>query len=451
MQSTKQRAITRPSRVFFLIWGGQVVSLTGTALTDFALGVWVYQRTGSATQFALISFSAILPAIVLLPVAGAIVDRWDRRLAMIVGDGGAALGTLVMWLLLLAGRLEVWHICLLNAFSSACSAFQGPAYTSVTTLLVPPKHLGRANGMIQLGEAAAEITAPMLAGALIMAIGLHGIILIDLLTFLFAVFALLIVKVPQPEPTAAGREGKGSFVHEVAYGWAYIRARPGLLGLLFFFAVSNLTTNMIMVLIYPLILSFSTAMVMGTIASIAGSGMLLGALAMSAWGGPRRRVHGVLGFSTLCGIMVCVCGLRPNAILIGAAAFVFLFSAQFVTGCSQALWQNKVEPDVQGRVFATRWAIVSSTAPLARLLAGPLTDNLFEPWLAIGGPLASSVGQIIGSGPGRGVGFLFIVLGSLRVLASLGAFSYPRVRFVEKELPDAIGSATCKVESSHMV
>lgn len=439
MTLVKRFAVTRPLWAFALIWGGQLVSLAGTGLTNFALGVWVYQRTGSVTQFALISFSASLPGIFLLPLAGALIDRWDRRWAMMLSDTGAALGTLTIWLLLTAGQLEIWHIYLISAFHSACGSFQLPAYTSATTMLVPQKHLGRASGMIQIELALAEILAPVLAGVLMVTIGLEGIVLIDLGTFSFAVLTLLLARVPRLQATAAGLEGKGSLLREAVYGWTYIKARPGLLSLLLFFAVSNLTTGMVMVLIVPLVLSFSTVPMLGTVSSIASGGMLLGGLTMSVWGGPHRRVHGVLGFSLLCGIALLLGGLHPSAALIASAAALYVFSTQLVNGCSQALWQSKVALDVQGRVFAMRRMIALSTMPLARLAAGPLVDHLFEPWLVIGGPLAGSVGRIIGAGPGRGIGFLFIVLGVFRVTTTIGAYVYRRLRQVEDELPDVLG------------
>jgi penicillin amidase len=437
MIATKRLTITHKPSVFFLIWGGQLISLIGSGLTGFALRVWVYLSTGSVTEYALIAFFTSLPGLLISPMAGALIDRWDRRWAMILSDIGAALSTLTLWVLLKTSGLQNWHIYLAATFSSLCAAFQVPAYSAVTTLLVPKEHLGRANGVIQLGPAATQILAPLLAGILVMNIEIEGVILIDLVTFVFALVSLLIVEVPKPETSAHGQEARGSFWHEARYGLKYIKERPGLWGLMLFFAGINFTLGLVIVLILPLVLSFTTASVLGIILSISGVGMLLGGLAMGLWGGPRRRISGVLGFAFLCGAILLLGGMQPSAPLVALASFIFLFCYQIVNGCAQTIWQKKVSPDIQGRVFAAQRMVAQFTGPLARLVSGPLSDDIFEPLLAANGLLAGSVGGIIGTGPGRGIGFLFIVLGVITILMAAGAYAYPRIRQVEDELPDA--------------
>lgn len=423
-------------RAFLLIWLGQSVSLTGSSLTGFALGVWVYQGTGSVTQFALISLFTALPGIVFSPIAGALVDRWDRRQAMILSDCGAGLCTLAVAVLLMTGRLEVWHIYIAMALSSTFSAFQWPAYSAATTLLVPKEHYGRASGMVQVGEAAAQIISPVLAGALIGLIKVQGVMLIDFATFLFAVLTLLLVRVPKPPVSEEGKEGKGSLLHEAAYGWTYIRARPGLLGLLLFFATSNFASGVVEVLFTPLVLSFTTVAVLGLLFSIGGLGFLTGSIIMSLWGGPRRRVYGILSSNLLVGMVLFLAGIPPQAWILGIAVFLVFFCMPITNACSQAIWQSKTAPDVQGRVFAVRRMIAWISLPLAYLSAGPLADQVFEPLMAEGGLLAGSVGRVIGVGVGRGIGLIYIILGGFLLLASLVAFLYPRLRNVEIELPD---------------
>ena len=192
--------------VFILIWFGQMVSLIGSGLTGFALGVWVYQRTGSVTQLALISLFTILPGIVISPIAGTLVDRWDRRWTMLLGDCGAGLSTLALALLLFADRLELWHIYLATSVSSTCSAFQYPAYAGATTLLVPSQHLGRASGLVHLGRSVAQLISPVLAGILVVTLQIQGVILLDFATFLFALVTLLLVRFPKPKPETADRK-----------------------------------------------------------------------------------------------------------------------------------------------------------------------------------------------------------------------------------------------------
>lgn len=433
-----QTIAPRGFRTFLLIWFGQLTSLTGSGLTGFALGVWVYQGTGSVTQFALISLFTSLPGIVFSPIAGALVDRWDRRHAMMLSDAGAGMCTLSIVLLLLLGKLEVWHIYIAMAASSTFSAFQWPAYSAATTLLVSKENLGRASGMVQISEAVAQIVSPVLGGALMEVIGVQGVILLDFATFLFAVFTLLIVRIPKPKTTAEGKAGQGSLLREATYGWKYIRARAGLLGLLLFFAATNFATGIVQVLFTPLVLSFTTATVLGLLLSFGGLGFLIGSLTMSVWGGPKRRIYGILGSNLLMGAVLFAAGFPPRAWILGAAAFLFFFSLPITNGCSQAIWQSKTAPDVQGRVFSMRRMIAWASLPLAYLVAGPLADQVFEPLLAEDGCLASSVGQIIGVGVGRGIGLLYIALGFMILMVTLVAYLYPRLRQVEIELPDFI-------------
>ncbi|HEY0734807.1 MAG TPA: amino acid adenylation domain-containing protein [Herpetosiphonaceae bacterium] len=436
----EQQNAARGMQVFFVIWIGQLVSIIGSGLTGFALGVWVLQETGSVTEFALISLFAMLPFILISPIAGVLVDRWDRRKAMIVSDTVAALTTLAIVLLYRADNLSIWMIYLLTAISSASRAFQLPAYTAATTLLVPREQLGRANGLVQLAQGIGQLISPVLAGVLVTWIGLSGVIAVDLITFIFAVITLMAVRIPRPEISAEGRQARGSLRQESAFGWHYIKQRPGLMGLLIFFAASNFLVSMVVVLANPLVLSFPSGSpaVLGTVLSVAGAGMLVGSIVMSIWGGPRRRVNGVLIPMALSAVCIILAGLQPSALLLTVMAFFFLFTMPFVGASSQAIWQSKVPADIQGRVFSTRAMIATAATPIAYLIAGPLADYVFQPLLEnADAPLASSIGQIIGYGPGRGIGLMFIVFGLLTLLAVVLGYMYPRIRLVEDELPDA--------------
>jgi len=429
---------SRGMHVFIIIWLGQLVSLVGSGLTSFALGLWVYQHTDSVTQFAFIGLFTVLPSVVLSPLAGALVDRWDRRWVMILSDAGAGLCTLIMAFLFLTNRIEVWQIYLAAGASGAFGTFQWPAYSAATTLLVPKKHLGRANGMVQFGQAAAEILAPALAGVLVLTTRVQGILLIDFVTFFFAVTTLLLVRFPRPGTTTAGQTSRGSLWREASYGWRFITARRGLLGLLVFFTVVKFLWGMVGALIAPMILGFTSVDVLGIVISIAGGGMLAGSLVMSAWGGPKRRIDGVLRFELLSGLCFLLMGLRPSAWPVALGAFGAHLTIAIIYGSNQAIWQSKVPHSVQGRVFATQQMIAKSATPLAYLTAGPLADKLFEPLLAFDGPLTGSIGQITGTGPGRGIGLLFIVMGILKVAVTLGGYLDPRIKLVEDELPDVL-------------
>ncbi len=428
----------RKMRVFLLVWFGQLVSLIGSGLTSFALGVWVYQRTGSVTQFSLILLFAMLPGILISPIAGALVDRINRRWCMILSDSGAGITTAACALLLATGSLEIWHIYLVVSLSSVFKAFQLPAYTASTSMLVPKEHLPRASGMVQSAEACAQLISPLLAGVLLGIVQLHGVILIDFVTFLFALTTLLLVRFPDAYKVAVTEDEKSSLWREAIEGWTYITVRPGLLVLMIVFAINNFVLGLIEVLFTPLVLTFTSVTVLGTIQSIGGGGMLLGSVVMSVWGGPRPLIRGVFGFAFLSQLCILAFGLRTNAALFALANFLFFFSLPFVNGYCDAILLRKVAPDVQGRVFATINMICWSCIPLAYVVAGPLADRVFEPLMAANGLLAGSIGQIIGVGPGRGIGLLFIVMEVVVMVVTVAAYRYPRLRLVEDELPDVV-------------
>jgi DHA3 family macrolide efflux protein-like MFS transporter len=434
----KSRPITRGMRTFFVIWSGQLVSTIGSGLTGFALGVWIYQETGSVTLFSLNLLAVAVPNLIVSPFAGALVDRWDRRLVMIMSDTGAGLATLSIAILYMTGNLEVWNILLATAINSAFSTFQWPAYSAVTTLLVPKEQLGRAGGMVQIGEAISQLLAPAVAGALFVTGGLGTVIAIDFATYIFAVLTLLFIRVPSPERSDAGKEGQGSIWKEALFGWTYISVRAGLLGLLLVFAVTNFFSGLIFPLIMPMLMDMTSVDVLGILVSIVGVGMLIGTLVMSAWGGPKRRIHGVLGFLIISGFFTSLLGMSPLIPVIAVAGFGLMFTFPIINGSSQAIWQSKVDPDVQGRVFAIRRMVAWSTTPLAYIVAGPLVDRIFRPLLLEGGAFAESVGMVIGVGPSRGTGFLFIIVGAVTIVVSALGYLNPHVRNVEDELPDVV-------------
>src|SRR5258708_4455102 len=226
--------------IFKLINLGQFISMTGTGLTRFALGVWVYQRSGSATQFALVSLFSILPNILVGPFAGALVDRWNRRRLLIACDTGAALSTLLLALLIYTGRLELWHVYLATGLSAGFGAFQGPAFSATVPLLVAKQDLPRAGSLAQLSAGVAQIISPALAGLFITLIDLHGVLFIDFVTFLFAVTTLFVVSIPNPRRADDGNTPqRKSLWREAARGWSYLRERRGLFGMVMLFGVTN--------------------------------------------------------------------------------------------------------------------------------------------------------------------------------------------------------------------
>ncbi|MBN2385926.1 MAG: MFS transporter [Anaerolineales bacterium] len=441
---TPDTSLPRGMKTFLIIWLGELVSMIGSGLTGFALAVYIYQETGQATPFALTVLFGNLPALLLLPIAGSVADRFDRRWIMLLADCGAALTTLLVLILLFFGDLQIWHIYTLAFMGAVFGAFQEPAYTASTVMLVPKQQLARANGMVQMGQALSSIVTPLLAGFLFVAIGLSGIVIIDFVTFFFAIGALLSVRIPPPERTTGSTLQEGhmnNLLSDVAFGWQYLRVRSGLIGLLGYFAMVNFLLNFSAVLSSPLVLSNHPASVLGIVQMFVGLGMLAGGITLSIWGGPRqgRRIPLVIGFIGLAMIGLIVTGLRPGAVYISAGMFILLFMIPLASGLSQSVWQVKVAPDVQGRIFSIRAMLSRSMMPLAFLLAGPLADHVFEPLMRANGALANTfVGSLLGSGPGRGIGLIFVLSGLIGILVTGLVYRNRHIRNVEDELPDAV-------------
>lgn len=440
MPAVEDSSFLIQARTFLVVWLGQVVSQLGSSMTGFALGVWVYQETGSATGFALTLLFNMLPKAVLAPVAGVIADRYDRRRIMIWADTGAGVATVLTAILFLSGQLEVWHIYLLTAINAGFSAMQGPAFGAAVTQLVRKEQLGRANGLMQLGQGIAQIAAPLLAGLLVVSVGLWGVLLADMATFFFAVATLILVRFPAYRRTDDGTgEGQNeSWRKQIWRGFCYLWTRPGLMGLVLLFAIVNFFIGVAEAVLTPLILSFASPDTLGVILTVGGLGLLVGSLVMSSWGGGKRKVLAIFGADALLGVAVIAAGLTISIPVVTGAMFVAFFCVPIVIAGSQAVLQAKVAPAVQGRVLALNMMLNTAAFAAAFLLSGPLADRLFEPIMSSNGLLAGTAGQLIGVGPGRGMGLMFVIMGLLAVAAAVSAFAYPRIRNVETELPDML-------------
>ena len=424
---------------FTIVWVGQIISLLGTSMTGFALTIWAYETTGSATALALVGFFFVTPMLVFSPIAGAIVDRSNRKFMMMISDLAAGMATIAILILHATGHLQVWHLYITGMIEGTFQTFQWPAYSAAITTMIPKEQYGRANGMMSLSDSASNVFAPLMAGALLGIIGLSGILFIDIATFLFAVGALLFVHIPQPEATAEGLAGKGSIWKEAAYGFRYILERKSLLGLQIVFLLGNFFVGISGAILAPMILASSgnNEIVYGSVSSAGAIGGVIGGLAMSAWGGPKRRVHGVLAgwaISSLLGVVLM--GLGRNLPVWAVASFFGAFFIPIINGSNQAIWQSKVAPDVQGRVFSIRRLIAWFVNPAAMLIAGPLADFVFEPALKPGGSLSNAFGWLVGTAPGSGMSLIFIITGSLAMMVGILSYTVPVIRNAESLLPD---------------
>ena len=419
---------------FLVIWGGQLVSQTGTAMTAFALLVWMYEQTGRATTVALLGVCSFVPFIAISPFAGVWVDRWDRRRVMLWADLLAGLATAALLLLYVAGGLRIWHIYVAESVAGACQAFQIPAFSAATTLLVPPQHYARANGLRAVASLGADSVAPFAAGLVLVWVGLPGVMLIDLATLVVALGALLAVRVP-----ALARRTEAApahFLGELASGGRFILERPGLLGLLAIHTGINLFGTLTYYAILPPMLlarSGHNPLALASVASANGVAGVVGGLVMGIWGGPRRKIHGVLvgaALSFLLGDLLFALGRSVPVWVAGAligTAFI-----PMITACNQAILQARVPPHLQGRVFGIASAVRTSTMPLGFLLGGLIADLWMEPAMSPGGGLAPWLGGLVGVGPGAGMAAMFLATAVLGPIMSLSGYLFRAVREVEE-------------------
>ncbi len=441
--------VNRPGgmRAFTIVWLGQLASMLGTTMTQFALTIWSWRFVTEvqpvddpAFAMALVGLFNFAPAILFSPIAGALVDRWNRKTTMMLVDLAAGISTIAIFMLYSTNNLQIWHLYVAGAFTGIFQSFHFPAYSSAISMMVSKEQYARADAMLGLVDSATTIFAPIIASFFLGIIGIAGIMLIDIVSFLAAIGTLLFVHIPQPAATAAGAEGKGSLLTESVYGFRYIFARPSLLGLQLVFFFGNFLHGLGFTVLAPMILSRTgnNEMLLGFVQSAFGVGGVIGGVLLAAWGGLKRRVHGVLAgwiISSLFGTVLMGLGQALPVWL--AAAFFGAFAVPFINGSNQAIWQSKVAPDVQGRVFASRRLIAQITFPVATVLSGLLADRVFEPGLSSAdGSLAATFGPLVGVGPGAGMSLMFIIAGFLTLIVGVVGYLTPVIRNAEDILPD---------------
>lgn len=425
-------AVERSLATFLIVSSGQLVSLIGSGLSTFALGVWLYQQTHQVAQFSAMVAVGLIPGILMLPLAGAAADRWDRRTIMMASDLLSLLTTAVAAGLAWSGHLRVEAMYAVAALSSTATAFRQPAYVAAIAQLTPKHHLGRANGFAQLGGASGMILAQVFGGALMAVFGLHVILGLDVLTYVVALATLMVVRFPN----SLFKQQEEPFLREMTQGWRYILKRPGMVALMLFFAAGNGLASIVNVLVTPMVVGFAGPARLGWVLAMNGVGLLVGALAMSVWGGARRRSLAMIGFVALFGVSALVMGLRPTLVfpiagMLGVGLCTALINAHWLS-----LIQVKVGLELQGRVLAANQMLARCLMPLGAFASGLLVDRLLTP--AMGRGLASALAPMLGRGGGRAEGLLMALAGVASLLLAGLALAYRPLRRLETDLPDAI-------------
>lgn len=393
-------------------------------MTHFAISIWIWQQTQEATSLALIVFFGQISSILATILAGSIVDRFSRKLAIVCSDAVAGVSTVCILALYLMGNLQIWHLYAVEVVNGAFVEIQQLAYSVAVSTIVPPKQYTRASSMNSMYHYGSIIFAPALAGVLYGVIGLQGILTIDLVTFGVAMATIAFISIPQPE--AASREAMNfkAVIADTVYGCRYILSHPFLLRLLGWVSFFWLFHDFGGALYSATILARSggDARVLASLSSAAGIGGLVGAIAISVWGGPKNRVNGFFLATIGAGLSKIVFGLGRSPAVWIPAQFCSSLNFPLLGSADDAIWMEKVESGDRGRVFAVRSLVMLTVGAIAPLSAGIVADRVFEPAMRSGGVLASAFGWLVGTSAGSGMALLYS--GSALGLLAVGVMGF---------------------------
>ncbi len=422
-------SINRDYSTFLIVWAGQMVSAIGSGLTAFSLGVYAFQTAGTATSYAMMILFAFLPSFLLNPVGGVLADRFDRRLLIIIGDLGAAGGLLFILAMMTFGTIQLWQIYLGVAISSVFVAVHAPSYKASVSDLVPAELYAKASGLIQLAGAAQFLIAPLIAGILMGYMDIKYILVIDIFTFLVAIIAVSVVR----RKTTAFLEkmDKQKFFDELKEGFMVTVTHKGVLSLIGITGLILFYIGLLQTLFGPMVLSFTDAKTLGIALSSCAIGMLASSFLIGVFGQKKNQVTMLALFLGLMGIFFALMGISTNIILIVIPGFLFFCTIPFVNTSIEVLIRNNIDNAVQGRVWSFVSVITYLGSVLAYLTAGFLADQVFNPMFRANGMLADSFGQLVGTGPGRGIGFLFFISGLCVTLLALLVFRSRKIRALE--------------------
>ncbi|MFE6337366.1 amino acid adenylation domain-containing protein [Streptomyces sp. NPDC057798] len=447
---TRRRRDRRPPEPamprFLAVAAGQLVSMAGTSMTEFALPLWVFLGSGSLLQLGLLSSLALVPGLLVAPLAGAVADRFSRRRVMIAADVAALLIQGLMLTLLLAGALTDAALYPLMALLSVALTFQRISWASAVPQLAPKQYLGHANGLVQAGAGTVQFAVPLLATAVLATVGLRGILIIDVCTYAVAIAVTASLRFP----ARLGWRRRESVGEEIRAGFRLAMSTPGFRAMLLFFAVTNLLLGPLLILFQPLVLGFTGLGDVARVSLAGGVGIAAGGALMAFWGGPKqRRMTGVLLAFLVLAACCAVTGLRPSLPLVAAGVFGMFAGLTVMNAIYATIIQVKVPARFHGRIFAVNTVFAWCTMPVGFLLLGPGTAALLEPAMEPDGTLAGTAGRILGTGEGRGLGLMYVLFGLALVLVVLCARRIPALARFDDEVPDARPDDLVGLQSLH--
>jgi MFS transporter, DHA3 family, macrolide efflux protein len=378
---------------FFTLWTGQAISILGSQTVQFALIWWITRTTGSATVLATASLVGLLPQVILSPLAGTLVDRWNRRITMMVSDSSVAAATVVLVYLFFSGSIELWHVYMLLFVRSAAGSFHWPAMQASTSLMVPKDKLSRIQGLNQTLNGGMNIASAPLGALLVELLPMHGIMSIDIGSAMLGVLILVFIKIPQPSTVSEETQVvKATVWQDFTSGLRYIWSWPGLVMILVMATFINLLLTPAFSLLPILVTRHfgGQAFELAWMQSSYSIGVVAGGLLLSLWGGFRKRILttmiGLVGIS----LSTLAVGLMPSTAFVPALAGLLIsgISNPITNGPLFAALQATVAPEMQGRVFTVLISAASAMTPIGLIVAGPVADRFgVQVWFIAGGIL----------------------------------------------------------------
>jgi macrolide-efflux protein len=425
------RRAARNLRAFRLIWVTQLVARVGNGMTAFGLGVFVYQETGQTTPGALIMLAAFLPGLLLAPLAGVLVDRFDRCLMMILSDTLSAIGLVALLLAFHSGVREVWVICACVAFSSVFEALLDPAYRATVTDLLTPEQYARASGMTQLAAAAQYLISPAVAGLVMVQSGIDAVLMIDVATMVTTVsFTVVVWRTIKADPKPAEK----GFWEDFRGGLVYFARNRGIVVLMLLVTLMTFCMGFLQTLLTPMMLDLTDGQTLGLVRSAAAIGMVVASLAIGVFNMGSNHI-GYLAVALACGgVVVIGLGMTTSVLLIGATTFLFFMVLPPLNTSVEVLTRSWIPNETQGRIWGLMGLVSQLGFLAAYCIAGPLADNVFNPLLRPGGALADTLGGVIGTGPSRGIGAMFMLVGVLLILIAVVMPRVKSIRVLERHL-----------------
>jgi MFS family permease len=431
--SISKAATMSAVRAFYTLIVTQIISLIGSRMTGVALGIQIFSDTGDTAPLLIAAFFGELPGMLGNSISGWVADRLDRKQVIILGDVGQAAATGFLLLMFLTGSFQLWHLYLMMFAQGVFSTVQGAASQAAITMLVPENQRDRANGIRGVGFPLAGIVAPVLAGILYSVVGVVGVIVVDLITFLIAILVIARISIPRPAQSAEAQESGGVWWREISGGWRFLWRRPVLLGLIVYVSFVWFLINGPLELVTPYIIALTgSEALLGVLLGALNLGAFVGAAFVAAVGSMRQRVRLIMLSFLLHGALLIVYGTVREPWQLGVVGIILMFPLPVIGALMATILQNKTPPDLQGRVFGINDQLGMLLTPFSFLMTAWVVDNMLEP--AVGQPEWAAFAPLVGSVPGSGMGLVMVIIGAIIIVTAL--LVYPFVRHLERDLPD---------------